>query len=367
MPDERDARWFAERMPSDDVLEDMLQGDTVDRLRGIARDRAVVNIDDDLIAKADADEKKVKAALKLATKAAKKIAESGDKAKLSDAEKDALDLFIVLVSRPAIFVRKGTVAERPENWPEVEQNADLLPGVIAGVGRIENAEHSGRGTGFIVGPRRILTNNHVLCSLFGLALNAWQTSPDDFAKLCKSNSKEWSKKKKTDSPFFELRGELGSKESSTARVTRILGHHLEVDMAVLELDEEPAGSRQLSLTKDEPPAFKGRRIFAVGYPMVDSLKVTPAPVFKRVFGADEKSLGTKRFSPGTIIEWGGANQFSHDASTLAGSSGSAIVDFEQRSVVGLHYWGIYNNANRAVPLWKFRDDPVLADNGVVFG
>ena len=239
--------------------------------------------------------------------------------------------------------------------------------MIAGVGRIETAARSGRGTGFIVGPRRILTNNHVLCSLFGLSLDAWQTSPDHFAELCKSNSKQWSKKEKTGAPFFELRGELGSKESSTARVTSVLGHHLEVDMAVLELDGDPAGSRQLPLTKDEPPSFKGRRIYAVGYPLVDTFKVTPAPVFKRVFGADATSLGTKRFSPGTVIEWGGANRFSHDASTLAGSSGSAIVDFEQRSVVGLHYSGSYKVANNAVPLWKFRDDPVLVDNGVVFG
>ncbi|HEV7242174.1 MAG TPA: serine protease [Thermoanaerobaculia bacterium] len=354
-------------MPSEDVLVDVLQGDPVDRLLGIATDRAVVDIGLDPVAKPDADKKAVKAALKLATNAAKKVAESGAKAKLTDKEKDALDLFILLVSRPAIFVRKGTVAERPENWPEVEKSSEVLPRVIAGVGRIENAARGGRGTGFIVGPRRILTNNHVLCSLFGLMLNAWQAAPDDFAKLCKSNSKVWSKKKKTDAPFFELRGELGSKDTSTARVTRILGHHLEVDMAVLELDADPKGSRQLSLSKDEPPTFKGRRIYAVGYPMVDSNKVTPVPVFKRVFGADEKSLGTKRFSPGTIIEWGGAKKFSHDASTLAGSSGSAIVDFEQGSVVGLHYSGNYNIANNAVPLWKFKDDPVLVDNGVVFG
>ena len=365
MPDERDAGWFAERMPSQELLSDLLGGDPEEQLLGIATDRAVVDIGLDPVAKPSADKKAVKAALKLATKAAKKVAESGSKAKLTDAEKDALDLFILLVSRPAIFVRKGKVAERPENWPELEKQAEVLPRVIAGVGRIETAGRSGRGTGFIVGPRRILTNNHVLCSLFGLSLNAWQTAPDDFAKLCKSNSKNWSKK--TDAPFFELHGELGSKESSTARVTRILGHHLEVDMAVLELDADPDGSRQLPLAKDEPPSFKGRRVYAVGYPMIDSLKVTPAPVFKRIFGADEKSLGTKRFSPGTIIEWGGAKKFSHDASTLAGSSGSAIVDFAQKSVVGLHYSGNYNIANNAVPLWKFRDDPVLVDNGVVFG
>lgn len=354
-------------MPADDVLNDILAGDSVDTLLGIARDRAVVDISHDLFAKPDADKKAVQAALKRATEAAKKLAEGGSKAKLTDKEKEALDLFILLVARPAIFVRKGDVKERPENWrKEMEKNAEVLPRITAGVGRIEASDRGWRGTGFIVGQKRVLTNNHVLCALFGVALNAWQTSPDEFEKLCKSHNKEWSKKNKTKSPFFELRGEIGSKDSSTARVTQILGHHLEVDMAVLEIDEDPKDSRRLPLAKDEPPTFKGRRVYAVGYPMGDPNKVTPAPVFKRVFGADEKSLGTKRFSPGAIIEWGGANKFSHDASTLAGSSGSAIVDFAQKRVVGLHYSGFYNISNNAVPLWKFREDPVLAGNGVLF-
>ena len=120
MPDQRDARWFAERMPAQDVLEDVLQGDPVDRLLGIARDRAVVEIGLDAVAKQGADKKAVKAALTLAAKAAKKLAEGGDEVKLTDAEKGSLDLFILLVARPAIFVRNGKVAERPENWPELE-------------------------------------------------------------------------------------------------------------------------------------------------------------------------------------------------------------------------------------------------------
>ena len=354
-------------MPADDVLTDILQGDSVDTLLGIARDRAVVDISLDPVAKPDADKKAVKAALKLATEAAKKLAEGGSNTKLTDKEKDALDLFILLVARPAIFVRKGDVKERPENWrKEMEKNAEVLPRITAGVGRIETAEHAWRGTGFNVGSKRVLTNNHVLCALFGVPLNQWQTSPDEFAKLCKSHSTKWSKKSKSESPFFELRGELGSKDSSTARVTRVLGHHLEVDMAVLEIDEDPKDSRRLPLAKEELTTFKGRHVYALGYPMGDPNKKTPDPVFKRIFGADEKSLGTKRFSPGTVLEWGGANNFTHDASTLAGSSGSAIVDFEKKRVVGLHYAGFYNSHNNAVPLWKFREDPVLAGNGVLF-
>lgn len=367
MSEKDELRWFAERMPSKDVLAAVLQDDPVARLMDIARDRAVVNIDLDPVAKLGADEQAVKKALRLATKAAKKVAEGGPNVRLTKAETEALELFILLVARPAIFVRNGRIAERPENWPEVKRDEELLPRVIAGVGRVEDAAHGGRGTGFIVGRERILTNNHVLCSLFGMRLDFWRTSPQEFAEQCRTHTKTWTTQKAARAPFFELHGELGSDRSATVRITRVLGHHTEVDMAVLELDHDPADGRQLPLMSDEPETFNGRRIYAVGYPMGDPAKVTPIPVFNRVFGADKASLGKKRFSPGTVIEWGGGDNFSHDASTLPGSSGSAVVDFEHRRVVGLHFSGQYRDTNNAVPLWKFRQDPVLVDNGVEFG
>jgi len=75
----------------------------------------------------------------------------------------------------------------------------------------------------------------------------------------------------------------------------------------------------------------------------------------------------KRFSPGVVVGWKDSNNFKHDASTLRGSSGSCIVDFEDRRVVGLHFGGGYHlKSNFAVALWKFKDDPVLAENGVEF-
>jgi endonuclease G len=353
-------------MPSQDVLADLFAGDPVARLRNVARDRAVANILFDPVARDGADEAAVEKALKTATEAAKKLAAGGQNMTLTEAEKDALDLFILLVARPAIFVRNGKVAERPANWPEVKRDEGLLPRIIAGVGRIETAARDGAGTGFIVGEKRILTNNHVLCSLFGVPLATWSTSPAHFAKLCTAHSKSWTNQTATEAPHFELRGEFGSTESTVVRIKSILGHHLEVDMAVLELDEDPPGSRRLPLMTQEPSQFLYRRVYVVGYPMSDVFKVTPIPIFNRVFGSDPAALGRKRFSPGIISAWAGANDFSHDASTLAGSSGSAIVDFEHRRVVGLHYRGTYNVENRAVPLWKFRNDPVLVGNGVQF-
>lgn len=369
--DRRDARWFLERMPSPQVLDEVLQGDPIPRLLGITKDRAIANSTFDPVAKPDADADAVKAALNLATETAKRLASEGEQIQLTDDERAALDLFILLVARPAIFVQDGRVPERPQNWPEVERDEELLPRIIAGVGRIETSSRAKCGTGFIVGKRRIVTNNHVLSALFGMYPNDWKTRPETFARHCVEKSELWSNNSKL-GPIFELRGELNSTASTQARVIRILGHHLEVDMAVLELDTEPAGGRRLPLMSAEPASFLERRIYAVGYPVDDTRdqlnrRVTPAPIFRRVFGTDEATLGLKRFSPGVVIGWSDSNVFKHDASTLPGSSGSCIVDFHDRRVVGLHFGGAYHlGSNFAVSLWKFKDDPVLAENGVHF-
>lgn len=370
MPDNpRDPRWFAARLPRPDVLTNILSDDrSTEHLLGVTRSRAIVEPGVAIRPRTDADEEEVRAMLQLAKRAARRLSDD-PRARLSAAEMDALDLFIILVSRPAIFVRNGKVPERPENWPEVQREEELLPRVIAGVGRIEVASRQGIGTGFIAGERRILTNNHVVCGLIGLGdrPGAWQKKDRATFDRAVAARNEWWTDHPDARPWFELYGEFGSSATSTARITRVLGSHKEVDMAVLELDEDPPQAARLELATEEPNPFKRLPIYAVGYPTAD-LGVTPAPlpILRRVFGQDE-SLGTKRFSPGEILGWKGTYEFHHDASTLAGSSGSCIVDFNEHCVIGLHYSGVYRTENRAVPLWKFRDDDVLTKHGVVFG
>jgi endonuclease G len=360
----RSSRWFADRLPRPDVLASVLKDDPVERLLTTARDRAIVRGGDDLMPKKSADEDEVAAMLETATKAAQRIALDPDE-QLSDAEKTALDLFILLLARPALLVQKGTVAERPENWPEVRREEELLPRVIAGVGRIELADHTKIGTGFIAGEKCILTNNHVVCSLFGLHPMSWKQSRQKFEKEMEEHNDAWAGDAGT-RPWFELRGELGSTATSATRITKVLGSHKDVDMAVLELAAIPKDGRRIELATKEPKKFKDLHIYAVGYPVKDlGNPRAPLPILRRVFGQDE-SLGMKRFSPGTILGWENDHQFHHDASTLAGSSGSCIVDFDDHHVVGLHFSGFYGEENNAVPLWKFRKDALLTKNGVVF-
>jgi hypothetical protein len=58
--------------------------------------------------------------------------------------------------------------------------------------------------------------------------------------------------------------------------------------------------------------------------------------------------------------------FTHEASTLGGASGSAVVDLDTGHVIALHFGGAYLRANYAVPAWELSRDARVVDAGVNF-
>ena len=81
----------------------------------------------------------------------------------------------------------------------------------------------------------------------------------------------------------------------------------------------------------------------------------------------------KRLLPGTMMGYRSIESFghnleavAHDCSTLGGNSGSAVIDPESGMVVGLHFAGIYLQANFAVPPWQLALDAKVVDLGVQF-
>jgi endonuclease G len=365
MGNDREVRpSFVDRLPVGDELDRLLNAD-FDELMPIVRERAIVDIGIDVVAQPDADADQVMKHLKGAQAAARLVAEQGDAAPLTKQEQLALELFILLTSRPALFVVDGRVRDRPQNWPVLEKASTLVDRRIKGVGRIERRP-GGRantcGTGFLVGERRVLTNNHVLASLFGATnLSRWELDPGWFKGRVSEANQNWPT---GGGPAFELIGELASTASSATTVTKILGHHATSDVAVLEIAEEPAGARHLRLAAEVPGAFAHREVYALGYP-VRSLTGPPV-VLQRIFGTGEAE-GTKRCSPGLVMRWDGGQVFEHDASTLPGSSGSAVVDFGSDEVVGIHFAGQFEKRNLAVALWTLKEDPLFTDHGVAFG
>jgi hypothetical protein len=96
-------------------------------------------------------------------------------------------------------------------------------------------------------------------------------------------------------------------------------------------------------------ASPGRQVYLVGYPG----EGTTRDLFVKLFNG-VKSF--KRLAPGEIMQGPGTVEhdhrgwiLTHDASTVGGSSGSALVDLEAtgRTVLGLHFAGHHERQNWA--------------------
>jgi len=135
-----------------------------------------------------------------------------------------------------------------------------------------------------------------------------------------------------------------------------------------------ANSKSLVLRMQaSPPASLVRHdVYLAGYPGVTPPYGVSPQVAKLLF-RDATSSGLKRVSPGQLVALvedlpiaANKPRGSHDGSTLGGSSGSPVLDFDNHRVVALHYSGQYGVANYAVPLWLVKDDPFFTDNGIAF-
>jgi hypothetical protein len=118
----------------------------------------------------------------------------------------------------------------------------------------------------------------------------------------------------------------------------------EPDVAFLRLIR-PQTSRPL------PPPIKladqitgDEFIATIGYPARDS-RVPDQDLVLKIFGDVYEK---KRLAPGKIISVT-AEELQHDCSTLGGNSGSPTIDLNSGNALGLHFSGLFMQANFAVP------------------
>jgi endonuclease G len=165
----------------------------------------------------------------------------------------------------------------------------------------------------------------------------------------------------------------GAESAAFGTITRIRTFHSLLDMALLDV-AGVADSKSLVLSmRATPPATLVRHdVYVAGYPAVTPPIGLSQQVAELLF-PNSASSGLKRVSPGQFVELveglpvaSNKPRGSHDSSTLGGSSGSPVVDFDNHQVVALHYSGRYGVANYGVPLWLVKDEPFFADNGITF-
>jgi V8-like Glu-specific endopeptidase len=269
---------------------------------------------------------------------------------LAVAELGLYEAIILPEGRPAWFIQNGKiVGEIAAPWGDFGRSPirDTLERALQSIGRVElqgptRAPYA--GTAFVVGPRLLMTNRHV-------------------AKLFSRGAGE---RVAMIAGFTVGISFLSEPSGMQARVSRVVMMHPYWDMALLEVDGQlPA---PLTLAPTDGAQSVTRRIAVIGYPAFDPRN--PPDVQARVFN---DTYGVKRLQPGQILgvrpylgDGRVVQALAHDASTLGGNSGSAVLDPLTGNVVGLHFGGEYSVANYAVPAAELARDQRVRKAGVQF-
>jgi endonuclease G, mitochondrial len=260
-----------------------------------------------------------------------------------------LEAIVLRENRPVVFVRGKSYDDLGDPWrslngAEVKARiASLLPLI----GRIEVPNSPilpYAGTGFLVGKGLIATNRHV-AQLFsqGLGLSIRYRVGDAAIDF----------KRQVDTPDDD--------RSAYLSVRGVEMIHPYWDMALLEVDG-PVTNNMLRLSVKSPEDLLNRNIVAVGYPARDDRSdlALQDQIFSGIYNVKRLQPGVIRARERIQSFENEVNALTHDASTLGGNSGSAIIDVDSGEVIALHFAGVYLKANYAVPMYELARDAQVA-------
>jgi len=228
------------------------------------------------------------------------------------------------------------------------------------------------GTGWFVAENLLLTNRHVAGALCGLDPHGDPAWLDKLPMAVVMTNALWDKDTSRRAVWDPAEMPSAAR-TAIGTIRKIHTFHPLLDMALLEVTGV-ANSKNLVLRMHaSPPAALARHdVYVAGYPAVTPPHGVSPQVAKLLF-RDATSSGLKRVSPGQLVALvedlpiaADKPRESHDGSTLGGSSGSPVIDFDNHRVVALHYSGQYGVANYSVPLWLVQDDPFFTDYGIAF-
>ena len=279
-------------------------------------------------------------------KRALKILADGDEQRLADPKTRAsLEVIVRLDgSRPTFMVQNGKVNLETSpvgTWESrLNSSAGLLEHALACVGRIDldSLPKGFAGTGWLVQDNLILTNRHVL---------------EEIGKQASDGS--WTLK---DGAAIDFGHEFRARASIARRLLRKvvftgpdpINHtidHTHLDLALIETDP-PAAADKLDyyFALDISPDWGARdqEVYVVGYPGAPRFGDEDLTLLEKLF---KSTYGHKRCAPGVVTRdrvslAAGPRSWSlaHDATTLGGNSGSAILAFSREgNGAGLHFGG----------------------------
>ncbi|MFE7940522.1 trypsin-like serine peptidase [Streptomyces griseoincarnatus] len=257
-----------------------------------------------------------------------------------------LEAIIKRFTRPVHLVQRSTFQLPPDGRPtsahvtaRLERARRPLERAIPSVGRIELRNHALQwaGTGWMVGPRLAVTNRHV-AEVFAREAKAGAGKGFAF-------NQSWTGKPvRADLDWYQ---EYQQPEESRFRVTEVVwiepdGSH---DVALLRIDArgEDGGTPPSPIELDTSGARTGHWVAVIGYPARDSR--ADAGDQQRIF---DGVYDCKRLAGGKLTAVQGKDIVHHDATTLGGNSGSAVIDLDSGKAVALHFAGVAGQRNVAV-------------------
>ena len=244
-------------------------------------------------------------------------------------EMEALEIVIRML-RPAPLSLNQALEDLPET-----DNRDLYPTelkdlwasfrhstqpLLYSIGRIEKADGTHVGTGFLVAPDVLATNRHVLDELtWGTGLLA--------AAHARIN--------------FQREDGANDKPEHIVSIEGALGFHPSLDIALLKIPSQDRPVVEVDV--DAAAVSEGHRVAAIGYPARDDGR---NPAFAASIFANR--YGVKRAAIGEVLDGLGNFALFHDCSTLGGNSGSPVFSLTTGKVIAIHRAGFFMYRNEAV-------------------
>jgi endonuclease G len=268
---------------------------------------------------------------------------------ITPSEMFGLEAIVLPRNRPVAFVRGESYDDLDGPWDSLNDDVikKRITSLLPLIGRIEVPSSPilpYAGTGFVVGQGLIATNRHV-AQIFsqGLGLTIRYRAGDAAIDF----------KRQVDAPDVDRTAYL------SVRAVEMI--HPYWDMALLRVDDLPT-DRMLRLSLKSPEELLDHNVVVIGYPARDERN--DIELQDRIFN---RTYNVKRLQPGVIRARARIQSFentvnalTHDASTLGGNSGSAVIEIDTGEVVALHFAGQYLKANYAVPMHELARDSRVA-------
>jgi hypothetical protein len=255
-----------------------------------------------------------------------------------------LEAIILRFARPVHLVQKGTFRASPDGFADsrevtavLEEHRAPIEVAIPSVGRIDLRGHrlDWIGTGWMAGPGLVVTNRHV-AQAFAVEKDTGFAFRTTFGRRTHA--------------ILDWHREYLQPEESRFRVTEVVWiepDESRFDVALLRIagtgEEGQPQPAVIELMGEAEPADVGQWIGVIGFPANDS-RANPADR-QRIFDGiyDHKRLAAGRVN---AVEPDGLVH--HDATTLGGNSGSAVIDLATGKAMALHFDGLAGERNRAV-------------------